>query len=106
MVHDDTKTKSHVKINCDNINAVCSVLSAKHCPKKENPHSSSIIFWIFSYEKARTIYPTHPWIHEGKIHTNQKANSKRHKKGEIEKNNCLVGWQVNFKVESKSQRKK
>lgn len=52
------------------------------------------------------IYPTHPWIHEGKIHTNQKANSKRHKKREIEKNNCLVGWQVNFKVESKSQRKK
>lgn len=94
------KSKSHV-----NINAVCWVLSPKHCPEKVNPHSSSRIFWIFPLEKARTIHLPYPSMDsQRKIHTNHKGKSKRHKEGEIEKYNPLVGRQVKFKMESKPLR--
>lgn len=66
------------------------------------------IFWIFPFEKARTMVLPYPSMDSRrKIHTNQKANSKRHKAGEIKKNNyfSLVGRQVKFKVESKSLRR-
>lgn len=100
-----SQRKSHVKINGLSINAVCWILSARHCPEKVHPHSSPRIFWIFPFEKARTMVLPYP--SRRKIHTNQKANSKRHKEGEIKKNNyfSLVVWQVKFKVESKSFRR-
>lgn len=103
-----SQRKSDVKINGLSINAVCWILSARHCPEKVHPHSSPRIFWIFPFEKARTMVLPYPSMDSRrKIHTNQKANSKRHKEGEIKKNNyfSLVGRQVKFKAESKSLRR-